>query len=330
MAMTRGGDRRGVAIVGSGAIADLHAAALRVLDAPIRVVAGRTAEGADAFAARHAIPRATIDVRAAIEDPDVDAVVIASPSPVHAEQARLALDAGRHALVEIPLALSLADGAALVDRAERAGLVLAVCHTLRYWEPFDVARGTLAERGLIPRHVVARGLSRRRENVGWTGRRRTWTDNLLWHHGGHVVDAVLELLGAPVEAVRASVGPVWEGSGLPMDYAITLQAADGALASIALSYNARIGASDYLVIADEDTLSIAGAEVRLADGPVYDGGDPAVIQDRAILNQDGDFLAAIAGGTPPRASAAAILPSLRVLHAVEDVARAALDAPAGV
>lgn len=314
---------RGVAIIGTGAIADLHVAALGQLGAPIRVVAGRTVEGAAEFAERHRIDRSTDDIRAAVEDSEVDAVVVASPSPVHAEQARLALDAGRHALVEIPLALSLPEAEDLVERSEHAGRVLMVCHTLRYWEPFEAAGRALAERGLEPRHVIARGLSRRRENVGWTGRRRTWTDNLLWHHGGHVVDAVLELLGSPIADVQASIGPVWEGSGLPMDYAVALRTGDGAIASISLSYNARISVSDYLVVAEADTLVITGTEVRAADGPVYEGGDVAAVQDRAIVTQDADFLTAVATGRPPRAAARAILPAMRVLQAVEDAARGA-------
>jgi 2-hydroxy-4-carboxymuconate semialdehyde hemiacetal dehydrogenase len=308
----------GVALLGYGAIADMHAAALRALDVTPLVVAGPRAGEAELFAERHGIGRATTDVDAAIAEAGVRAVIVASPSGVHVEQARASLAAGRHALVEIPLALSLADGEALVAQARDAGLVLAVCHTLRYWSPLDRAHAWLAEGGHEVKHVVARALSLRHENVGWTGRRRSWTDDLLWHHGGHVIDEVLRLLPGPVEAVEAAVGPVWPESGLPMDYAITVRTAGGAIASIALSYNARVGRSDYLVITDRDTMTIEGADVHVAAGPLVAGQSVAETQEAAVLAQDRDFLRAAATGETPIAAAEAILPVLAVQQAVAD------------
>jgi 2-hydroxy-4-carboxymuconate semialdehyde hemiacetal dehydrogenase len=248
--------------------------------------------------------------------PGAGAVVLASPSPVHAEQARRALEAGRHVLVEIPLALSASEGAELVRLAEIRDRVLMVCHTLRYWEPLAVAHAWLRDGGHQVRHVVARALSLRHENVGWTGRRRTWTDDLLWHHGGHVIDEVLRLLPEPVSEVEASVGPVWPVSGLPMDYGITLRTADGAVGTIALSYNARVGASDYVVITDRDTVTITGADVRASGGPIAVGSDVAAVQEAAVAAQDRDFLAAITGGRAPIASAREILPTLEVQERV--------------
>lgn len=309
----------GIAILGYGAIADMHATVLRSLGGSIRVVAGPKRDEAEAFAERHGIDRVETDSALAMRATDVAAIVVASPSRVHAEQARAALDAGRHVLVEIPLALSAHEAESLVALAHERSLTLMVCHTLRYWEPTLAAHRVIAEGRLRPRSVVARGLSLRRENVGWTGRRRSWTDDLLWHHGGHVIDAALNLLGAPVERVTAAVGPVWEGSGLPMDYAITIRTTDGGIASIALSYNARVGASDYLVIGEEETLVIDGADVRTADRSIYEGHDVAAVQERAILAQDRDFLESIATGRKPVADASDILPVLRVQQAVQDM-----------
>lgn len=311
----------GIALIGYGAIAEMHADALAALGVIPVVVAGPKAAEAEAFAARRAIPSWSTDVAAAIEDPRVGAVILATPSPVHADQATIALRAGRHVLVEIPLALSIAEGASLVQLARDAGLVLSVCHTLRYWEPFDRLHDWLQEGGHVVKHVVARACSLRLENVGWTGRRRSWTDDLLWHHGGHVIDEVLRLLPGSVEDVAATVGPVWEGSGLPMDYAIALRTDAGAIATISLSYNARLGASDYLVVTDRDTVSITGAEVRSVDGPIVSGRDVAAVQEAAVLAQDRDFLAAIAEARPPIADGAAILPVLRVQQRVADQGR---------
>jgi 2-hydroxy-4-carboxymuconate semialdehyde hemiacetal dehydrogenase len=311
----------GIALIGYGAIAEMHADALAALGHTPVTVAGPKATEAEAFAARRGIPSWGTDVAAAIEDPRVGAVILATPSPVHADQAALALRSGRHVLVEIPLALSSAEGQSLVDQAHDAGLVLSVCHTLRYWEPFDRLHAWLREGDHQVKHVVARACSLRLENVGWTGRQRSWTDDLLWHHGGHVIDEVLRLLPGSVEDVAATVGPVWEGSGLPMDYAISLRTDANAIASIALSYNARLGASDYLVITDRDTVSVAGAEVRAASGPIVTGLDAAAVQEAAVLAQDRDFLAAIAEARSPIADGAAILPVLRVQQRVADQGR---------
>ena len=129
---------------------------------------------------------------------------------------------------------------------------------------------------------------------------------------------VLELLGEPVTSVTAAVGPEWEGSGLPMDYAIALRTADGAVATISLSYNARLGASDYVVIGEPDTILIKGADVTSADGPIVAGEDADAVQERAVLAQDLDFLECAASGRRPVADAASILPAMRVLQAVQD------------
>jgi 2-hydroxy-4-carboxymuconate semialdehyde hemiacetal dehydrogenase len=308
----------GVAVLGYGAIADFHVEALARAGANVLVVAGPKPDQVLEFARRHGIPAVETDPARAIAADGVEAVVIASPSQVHPQQAQAALAAGRHVLVEIPLALSVPDAEALVAQASAAGTTLMVCHTLRYSRPMNAAREAMRTEGWRPTNVVARGLSRRHENVGWTGRRRSWTDDLLWHHGGHVVDAVLTFLDAPVAEVTAAVGPVWDRSGLPMDYAIALRTADGRVASISLSYNARIGTSDYVIIGPDQTIVIDGAEVRNADGPILTSESVAKAQEHAIWAQEADFLESIRTGRRPVADAAAILPAMRVLQAVWD------------
>ena len=314
----------GVALLGYGAIAAMHVAALREAGGRIEVVAGPRAGELERFADEHAIAARTTEVDEAIGHPDVEAVVIASPTHVHVAQSTQALEAGRHVLVEIPLATSLADGERLVALARDQGRVLAVCHTLRYWRPAEELHETLTTRGFRPTHVVARALSLRHADVGWTGRQRSWVDDLLWHHGGHVVDEVLTLLGSPVVEVTSASGQVWPTSGKAMDHAISLRTADGGIATIALSYHARIGASEYLIIGEDETVSLAGGDVRWSDGTVSAAPDVAAIQEAAVAAQDRDFLDAVRRGGPDadgratRADAASVLPTLRVLQAVSD------------
>lgn len=320
----------GIALLGYGAIAAMHVPAIRHAGGRIEVVAGpRTAE-LQRFAVEHGIEVHTPDVGGAIEHPGVEAVVIASPTQVHVPQATQALEAGRHVLVEIPLATSLGDGERLVALARDRGRVLAVCHTLRYWRPVEELEEALATRGWRPTHVVARALSLRHGDVGWTGRPRTWVDDLLWHHGGHVMDEVLSLLGAPVVEVVSASGQAWPMSGRPMDHAIALRTADGGIATIALSYHARIGASEYLVIGEHESVVLAGGEIRWSDGTVSGSPDVDSVQMAAVVAQDADFLAAVrrggprADGSATRSDGASILPTLAVLQSVSDRAARAV------
>jgi 2-hydroxy-4-carboxymuconate semialdehyde hemiacetal dehydrogenase len=314
----------GLALLGYGAIAAMHVAAIRAAGGRIEVVAGPRAAELGRFADEHAIGSRTTDIAEAIGHPGVEAVVIASPTHAHVSQSTQALEAGRHVLVEIPLATSLADGERLVALARDRGRILAVCHTLRYWRPVRELHETLAARGLRPTHVVARALSLRHADVGWTGRQRSWVDDLLWHHGGHVVDEVLTLLGSPVVEVTSASGQAWPTSGKAMDHAISLRTADGGIATIALSYHARIGASEYLVIGEDESVLLAGGDVRWSDGTVSGVPDVAAVQEAAVAAQDADFLDAVRRGGPDAegratgADAASILPTLRVLQAVSE------------
>ena len=312
----------GVALLGYGAIAGMHAVALRAAGARILVVAGPDVAEARAFATRHDIPVALADPVSAMGIDGVEAVVIASPTAVHGAQTLAALEAGRHVLVEIPLSTFLPEAEALVARAASIGRTLAVCHTLRYWGPVRVAHRWLDEQPARPTNVVARGLSLRHANVGWTGRQRSWTDDLLWHHGGHVVDQVLTILGDELVSVQATSGPVWPGSGRPMDHAISLGTRGGAVATIALSYHARISASEYLIIGEQETLLIAGTEVRTSSETLVTGLEVGPTQDAAVAAQDSDFLIAVRTGGATAADGSLILPSLRVLQAVSDLAAA--------
>jgi 2-hydroxy-4-carboxymuconate semialdehyde hemiacetal dehydrogenase len=321
-----GSDQRpvGVVLLGYGAIAAMHVTALRAAGARIEAVAGPRARELEGFAAEHGIPVAVTDVQAAIEHAGVEAVVIASPTQTHVAQATLALEADRDVLVEIPVATSLAEAERLVALADDVERILAVCHTLRYWRPIQDLHTGLGTRGWQPTHVVARSLSLRHADVGWTGRQRSWVDDLLWHHGGHVVDEVLTLLGSEVVEVASTSGPVWDTSGKPMDHAISLRTADGRIATIALSYHARIGASEYLVIGEDGTVLLEDGVVRWSDGTGSGPVDAAAVQQAAVAAQDGDFLAAVRRGMPTAdgswtdADARSILPTLRVLQAVSD------------
>ena len=310
------------AIVGYGAIAESHVAALRAADVPVRAVVGPKPAAVSAFAQRYAIPRAATSLDAVLAAADVDAVVIASPSAVHAEQAIAALRHGKHVLCEIPVGLSLADAEAVHDASRETGLVAMVCHTQRFWPPMVALRDDIERRGIAVRHVVAR-TTMRRHGIGWTGYRRSWVDNLLWHHGCHAVDSTLELIWWPAGVgVRGLRTALPANRNLPMDIGVLLKSTSASIGTIALSYNSMIPSSDYLVIADEDSYFLDGGRLFGRDGGLLAGGDAAAMQNAAVAAQDGDFIA-VGMGAEPRLSVESALPAMRVLARLQDMDRSA-------
>ncbi|NUR87684.1 MAG: Gfo/Idh/MocA family oxidoreductase [Nonomuraea sp.] len=300
-----------VGIVGPGAIAEWHAEALAAAGAPVAAVAGPDRAQTAAFAARFGIPATYGTAEDLYRHPGLDAVVVASPHVLHAAQAMAAMDAGLHVLCEIPVALGLADAEAVVARSRATGRHAAVAHTLRFCLPYLRLRAEVPR----PAHVLARTLMLRQDDTGMGGRPRGWTDDVLWHHGAHTIDAALWLLGAESATVHAAAGPAWASSGRSMDVGAVLRVAGGGLATVALSYHSRIPARDLTVISEERTLHLTGGVLRDHDGTVLvDVGDP--MEREGLFRQDADFVDAIANGRRPGCVAEDVLPAMRVLHEI--------------
>jgi 2-hydroxy-4-carboxymuconate semialdehyde hemiacetal dehydrogenase len=308
-----------LAFVGYGSIAAAHAAAFRRLPnvEPVWVV-GRDPESTAAFAREWDFPRWTLDLEEALNSGDapVDGVVITSPSDLHAAQTELCLRAGKHVLAEIPLATQLADAERVAAAAQETGQRVQVAHTQRYLPALQELRRRLAEGELTPHHVVCRWFFLRRDNVNWMGRRRTWTDNLLWHHGCHVVDAALWLLGGdiPPEAmdVRAQFGPPHSVLGIPLDLDIQFRVRE-TLVTVAMSYNSAWPRHEYFLIGEEGSVEFRDGKLWSPDGVLFEPeGD-----DSSIQRQNAEWLAAIRANREPQVNAGAVLPAMRALHAAE-------------
>jgi len=313
--------------VGYGSIAEEHAKAFRELpDVEFGWVVGRDPAATEAFARQWGFTRWTLDLDEALSS-DVHAVVITSPSDLHAAQAIRSLHAGKHVLAEIPVATSLTDAEAVAAAARTSGRRVQVAHTQRYEAPLVELRRRIAAGDLHPHHVVCRWFFLRRNNVNWKGRQRTWTDNLLWHHACHVVDAALWLLegsqpGGGTE-VRAQFGPAHPELGIPLD--LDLQFRSGArLVTIAMSYNSPWPRHDYFVIGEEAGLEFREGKLWSNDGPVFEPEGP----NRAIPNQNREWISAICEQREAAVNVEAVLPAMRVLQAAQDqLARAAAVQP---
>jgi 2-hydroxy-4-carboxymuconate semialdehyde hemiacetal dehydrogenase len=275
---------------------------------------GRLLAPARDFAAEHGMALATTDLDALLADEEIEAVIVCSPTDRHAEQTARALRAGKHVLCEIPLATSLAGTDHLIALAEMSGMRLMVCHTQRYAAPLIAARRMIAAGDIHPRAMVSRYLLDKRENVSWTGRRRSWTDNLLWHHGCHAVDAALWLLGAEAAHVVARAAPPDPLLGIPMDLGLVLQTTGGQVVTVAMSYRAMPPVQDYLVLADETTLVYDGDALRDHERVIVPGGAAQPYDTQALDRQNADFFASILTGSDPVSSARSVRPAMATLH----------------
>jgi 2-hydroxy-4-carboxymuconate semialdehyde hemiacetal dehydrogenase len=304
------------AIIGYGTTANSHARILRAEGVDLASVVGRLPDQTAAFAAQHGIPHHTTDLAESLAQPDIDAVVICSPSEAHAGQTEQALRAGKHVLVEIPLAMRYPAAEHLARLAAERGLTLMVAHTHRYGPAIQEVKRRITDGRLTVHNIISRYVFLRRENVDLTGRRRSWTDNLLWHHGCHATDMCLWLLGETEPGqvdVAANVAQPDAKMGIPMDLSILLRTRGDALASVNMSYNSHLCLYDYLIVGHEESLLVSEGRLVGTDGVILDpaweanGPRPATLQDR-------EFLAAVRERRQPAISATSVLPAMWALE----------------
>ena len=304
-----------LAIIGPGAMGDEHAKAFAKLDGVVPyLVAGPVAARLAEFTERHGFQRSTLDPLAAITDPSVDVVVIASPNAVHAQQVKVAIAAGKHVLCEIPVALSLTDAAELARLAAASDKVVMAAHISRYYPPVRALKRQIEDGKLTVRHLICSMGTDKRENRNQAGALRDWVDDLLWHHGLHVLDVTLNLL-APDELVSASMarGGRHPGHGGFMDLSIALRFASGALSMVALTYNAKAQFTRYTVVADEQFTELAQDALGVGRTDLTGGRPFAALVDA----QATEFVAACQSGTPSPIPIAAVLPALRLVDSLD-------------
>ena len=311
-------ERMNVVLAGEGAIARRHADALGRIDGvDVVAVAGGDAEATAAFAAEHAIGRHGLDLGALLDDPGVDAAVLASPTPLHAAQALQAMEAGKHVLVEIPMADNLRDAESLVAAADRTGVTAMACHTRRFNPSHQWVHRRIAAGELALQHLVVETFFFRRENLNALGQPRSWTDHLLWHHACHTVDLFIHQTGEVPAVAWAQQGPPHPDLGIAMDMTVGLRSPSGALCTLALSFNndGPLGTT-FRYIGDTGTyLARYDDLVDGRDEPI-DLSGLGVAAD-GIENQDREFVAAVREGREPEASLAHCLPAMQVLDRLE-------------
>lgn len=307
-----------IALAGEGAIARKHAAAIGNIDGvEIAVLAGGSETDTRDFADEFGIKHWTLELDEALEHPGVEAVLLATPTPLHASQAIRSLEASKHVLVEIPMADNLADAEALVAKQEETGLTAMVCHTRRFNPGHVWIHERTEARELTLQHMVVETFFFRRENKNALGRPRDWTDHLLWHHACHTVDLFRYQTDVPITDAWAQQGPPHPDLGIAMDMTVGLRNGDGQLCSLAMSFNNAGPLGTWFRYICDDGTYVA----RYDD--LFDGWDEPVDlgeisgPTNGIERQDREFFTAIAEGLEPNASVADAVETMRVLDRLE-------------
>jgi 2-hydroxy-4-carboxymuconate semialdehyde hemiacetal dehydrogenase len=305
-----------VCMVGYGMMGVWHSEALKKTDAVLHTVVGRRADASKEFAERFGYRKWTTSLAEALADPAIDIVVVGSPSELHVSQAIQCLEAGKHTLIEIPIAMSLAAAERVVAAGEKSGKTYGLCHPMRFRRERDVLRARVRAGEEAIRHIAGRFFIKRLINIGATGYRRSWTDNILWHHFCHFVDLGMYLFdGAPVRRVQSTLGPLHELTGIPMECTVLVETEADQTLLVHGSYHATYRLYDKVIVTNRDTYNfdiLAGTlKTEAGTQPIENEQDNCA---RVIF----DFLDAVKEGRPPVASGPSVLPAMRVLQAAQD------------
>ena len=307
-----------VALAGAGAFGIKHLDAIKLIDG-VEVVSlvsrdlGKTKEVADKYGIQHV----TTDLADSLAIKEVDAVILCTPTQMHAAQAVACMKAGKHVQVEIPLADSLRDAYRVVQMQENTGLVAMCGHTRRFNPSHQWVRQKITSGAFNIQQMDVQTYFFRRTNMNALGQARSWTDHLLWHHAAHTVDLFAYQARSPIVKANALQGPIHPTLGIAMDMSIQLKAANGAICTLSLSFNndGPLG-TFFRYIGDTGTYIARYDDLFNGKEEKIDVSKVAVSMNGIEL-QDREFFAAIREGREPNSSVAQVLPCYQVLHDLE-------------
>jgi 2-hydroxy-4-carboxymuconate semialdehyde hemiacetal dehydrogenase len=307
-----------VALAGAGAFGIKHLDAIKLIpDVKVISVVGRELGKTEEVAAKYGIPHVSTELADSLAIQELDAVILCTPTQMHASQSVACLQAGKHVQVEIPLADSLRDAYRVVELQKATGLVAMCGHTRRFNPSHQWVRQRITSGQFHIQQMDVQTYFFRRSNINALGQPRSWTDHLLWHHAAHTVDLFAYQAQSPVVKAHAVQGPIHPTLGIAMDMSIQLKAANGAICTLSLSFNndgplgtffryigdtgTYIARYDDLVDGKEQKIDVSGVAVSM----------------NGIELQDREFFAAIREGRAPNASVEQVLPCYEVLHDLE-------------
>ncbi|MCL4736855.1 MAG: Gfo/Idh/MocA family oxidoreductase [Burkholderiaceae bacterium] len=307
-----------VALAGAGAFGIKHLDGIRnIADVEVISLVGRELAKTKEVAEQYGIAHVATELADSLRIAEVDAVILCTPTQMHAAQALACLDAGKHVQVEIPLCDRLADGEAVAQRQRETGLVAMCGHTRRFNPSHQWVHRRITAGELAIQQMDVQTYFFRRSNMNALGQPRSWTDHLLWHHAAHTVDLFAWQAGSPIVQAHAIQGPIHPELKIAMDMSIQLQCANGAICTLSLSFNndgplgsffryigdtgTYLARYDDLFTGKDEKIDVSGVDVSM----------------NGIELQDREFFAAIRERREPNASVAQVLPCYQVLHRLE-------------
>jgi len=307
-----------IALAGAGAFGIKHLDGLKNIES-VEVVSlvGRELDKTRAVAEKYGISHVSTNLNDSLARQDVDAVILCTPTQMHAAQALACLQAGKHVQVEIPLCDVLADGEKVLAAQQQTGLVAMCGHTRRFNPSHQYVHQKIQAGAFHIQQMDVQTYFFRRTNMNALGEPRSWTDHLLWHHAAHTVDLFAYQCGSKIVQANAIQGPVHPTLGIAMDMSIQLKAENGAICTLSLSFNndGPLG-TFFRYIGDSATYIARYDDLVNGKEEAIDVSKVAVSMNGIEL-QDREFIAAIREKREPNASIAQVLPCYRVLHQLE-------------
>jgi 2-hydroxy-4-carboxymuconate semialdehyde hemiacetal dehydrogenase len=308
-----------IALAGQGAFGTRHMEAVQNIPGiEVVSIAGGRRESTEAFAKKWKIPHWTGDLAESIKQPGVEAVIITSPTQVHADQGEMCMRAGKHVLIEIPIADSLADSERLLRVQKETGVVAMGGHVRRFNPSHQYVHKKLKAGELKIQQMDVQTYFFRRTNMNAAGQARSWTDHLLWHHACHTVDLFMYQTGERPSIAHAIQGPIHPELKIAMDMSIMLKApASGAILTLSLSFNNKgpFG-SFFRYICDNGTYLAYYDDLSDGDNAKIDLSKVDVSMNGIEL-EDREFFAAIKEKREPNSSLAQCLPAMATLDRLE-------------
>ena len=307
-----------VALAGAGAFGIKHLDGIQNIDG-VEVVSlvSRELEKTREVAAKYGIGHVTTQLEDSLALKEVDAVILCTPTQMHAAQSIACLKAGKHVQCEIPLADSLAGAQEVVALQKQTGLVAMAGHTRRFNPSHQYVHNKIAAGEFKIQQMDVQTYFFRRSNMNALGQARSWTDHLLWHHAAHTVDLFAYQCGSPIVQANALQGPIHPDLGIAMDMSIQLKTANGAICTLSLSFNNDGPLGTFFRYIGDSATYLA----RYDD--LFNGKDEKIDVSKVALSmngielQDREFFAAIKDKREPNSSVAQVLPCYEVLHRLE-------------
>ncbi len=307
-----------VCLAGHGAFGIKHLEAMaKIPGIEVISLAGSNMESAREVAQQWKIPHWTANLAESLAQPGLDAVILTTPTQMHADQSEQCMRAGKHVMIEIPMADSVADSERLVRVQKETGVVAMAGHTRRFNPSHQWIHKRTRAGDLKVLQMDVQTYFFRRTNTNALGKPRSWTDHLLWHHACHTVDLFSYQTGENASQAYALQGPKQPVLGIAMDMSIGLKTASGALCTLSLSFNndGPLG-TFFRYICDNGTYIARYDELLDGKNNPIDVSKVDVSMNGIEL-QDREFFAAIREGREPNASVAQCLPAMQTLGRLE-------------